>query len=149
MFKTIFPLQLNISPAGPLTICPGESVILNASSGFTNYSWNLPGGVSAAGASLDATLLGSYTVSATGSNNCVSTSSPVIIQAGNSAVIDVTANGPLSFCSGQEVIITAEDGYSNYQWSNGASGQTATITESGTYFVSAEGGSCGGVSEDI
>jgi len=143
------PLPLSISPAGPLTICPGESVSLTASAGFTNYSWSLPSGASTSGSTLNASSLGSYSVSATGSNNCVSTSSPLIIQGGNSDVINVTPSGPLSFCSGQEVVLTAEDGYSNYQWSDGSTGQTITVTESGTYFVSAEGGSCGGVSEDV
>ncbi len=90
-------------------------MILNASSGFTNYSWNLLGGA-VAGASLDATLLGSLQFLLLVQIIVFQHPLPVIIQAGNSAVIDVTANGPLSFCSGQEVILTAEDGYSNYQW---------------------------------
>ncbi|MEX1189823.1 MAG: PKD domain-containing protein [Bacteroidia bacterium] len=143
------PLPISISPAGPLTICPGESAALTASSGFTNYSWSLPGGGNASGANISATLIGSYTVTALGTNNCPATSSAVQIQAGNSAPIAVTADGPLSFCNGQDVLLTAQAGFNNYTWSNGAVGQSATISEAGTYFVTAEGGACGGISDNI
>ncbi|MBK7762582.1 MAG: fibronectin type III domain-containing protein [Bacteroidetes bacterium] len=33
-------LSLNINPSGTQVICPGQTLTLTASSGFTNYSWN-------------------------------------------------------------------------------------------------------------
>lgn len=143
------PLPLTISADGPLTICPGDNVTLSASSGFSNFNWSLPGGGSASTATISANLIGSYTLSAAGSNGCESNSNVLEIEAGDAADIEVTADGPLSFCSGQSVTLTAAAGFSNYIWSNGASGNSTVITEGGEYFVTAEGGACGGISDDV
>lgn len=143
------PLPLTISADGPLTICPGDNVTLSASAGFSDFNWSLPGGGSASTATISANLIGSYELTAIGSNGCESSSNELEIEAGDAADIEVTANGPLSFCSGQSVTLTAATGFSNYIWSNGASGNSTVITEGGEYFVTAEGGACGGISDDV
>jgi PKD repeat protein len=47
----------------------------------------------------------------------------------------ITPNGPLVFCSGGEVILTAPAG-TNYLWSNGQTTQQIIVTESGSFEVS-------------
>ncbi|MDX9760308.1 MAG: VWA domain-containing protein [Bacteroidota bacterium] len=47
----------------------------------------------------------------------------------------ITANGPLSFCDGGEVILDAGDGYVAYRWSGGDSTRILTVRQSGTYSV--------------
>jgi hypothetical protein len=73
----------------------------------------------------------------------------VSLTAGNAANIAVTANGPLTFCQGQSVTLTAAAGFTNYVWSNGTQGSVLVATQAGTYSVTAEGGACGGVSDDV
>jgi hypothetical protein len=143
------PAALSITPAGSTNICPGQSVSLSGTAGFTNYTWTLPGGGTANGQTINATQIGSYSLTATGANGCQSSASPVNLTAGNAANIAVTANGPLTFCQGQSVTLTAAAGFTNYVWSNGTQGSVLVATQAGTYSVTAEGGACGGVSDDV
>jgi len=59
----------------------------------------------------------------------------------------VTAGGPLNFCSGSSVLLTASSGPSSYQWNlngspiSGATSQSYTATASGNYTVT--GTTCG------
>ncbi|XZF12478.1 T9SS type A sorting domain-containing protein [Chitinophagaceae bacterium MMS25-I14] len=111
-----------ITPAGPTTFCLGGNVVLNATSGSgLSYQWqknnvNISGATNAA---YTATASGSYTVivsyTATGCNN---TSSAVTVNANSSFTMNATAAGPLSFCTGNNVTLTAtasSPGLS-YQW---------------------------------
>jgi PKD repeat protein len=143
------PQTLSVTPAGPLTLCPGQTTPLTATAGFTNYVWTIPGGGSASGASITASTTGAYSVIATGSNTCPSTTASVTINPGAGSTIAVTPGGPTTFCSGQNVVLNAAGGFSNYVWSNGTTGQSLTVTASGSYSVVAEGGSCGGSSTPI
>jgi len=52
------------------------------------------------------------------------------------AVLAVSPEGPISFCIGSSVTLTAESGFGSYTWSNGETGPTLEVTESGTYSVS-------------
>ncbi len=47
----------------------------------------------------------------------------------------VSANGPLTFCEGGNVELTASEGYALYRWSNGEFGRSITVEESGDYTV--------------
>jgi hypothetical protein len=51
-----------------------------------------------------------------------------------SASANVTAGGPVTFCQGGSVTLTANAG-SSYMWSNGATTQSITVTQAGTYSV--------------
>ena len=55
----------------------------------------------------------------------------------------ITANGPTSICAGETLTLTANAG-SSYIWSdNGATTQSLSVTNSGTYSVIVNSGSCG------
>ncbi|MBR9921153.1 MAG: T9SS type A sorting domain-containing protein [Bacteroidetes bacterium] len=63
--------------------------------------------------------------------------------------IDISAVGPTVICSGESVTISAPAGYT-YEWSNGETSQSITVTEAGNYYVLAsEDGSCFGQSNSI
>jgi large repetitive protein len=57
----------------------------------------------------------------------------------------VSASGPLAFCNGETVTLTASDGYS-YQWNNTEASQTQSIvvSEAGNYFcaITNQSGTC-------
>ena len=63
-------------------------------------------------------------------------------------VVDVVASAnTVSFCPGEVVTLSANEGFSSYEWSNGEETASIDIVESGTYSVvvyDADG--CGGVS---
>ncbi|WP_181163768.1 gliding motility-associated C-terminal domain-containing protein [Pontibacter mangrovi] len=46
----------------------------------------------------------------------------------------ITLNGPATICAGGSVLLTASEGKS-YQWSNGATARSITVTQSGLYAV--------------
>lgn len=63
--------------------------------------------------------------------------------------IEIAANGATSFCEGESVQLTAPAGFT-YEWSNGESGQTIQVGQSGEYSVVVQDGEgCAGVSNTI
>ena len=132
------PQTLTTNPSGIQNLCAGQSVSITASSGFTNYNWTSPGGV-LSGPTITADLAGAFQVSATDANGCLSTAAPVTLNySGVGGSLTITPVGPIASCEGQNVVLTAQAGLSNYEWSNGATGNTLTVTETGGYSVSAE-----------
>ncbi len=137
------PLKPIINAGGPLTFCQGGSVTLTASSGYTSYLWSN-------GATTQAIIVnssGSYTVK--GTTACgFAVSDPVsVVVLPNTLKPIVTASGPLTFCQGGHITLTASSGYTSYHWSTGATTQSITVSTSGTYSVSGTG-TCGSVNSD-
>jgi|GEM_PF-1546882 len=123
-----------ISLSGPATICQGQSVTLTASGG-TSYLWS----TGSASPSITVNAAGSYSV-VVFDGNCSDTAIQVInVQA--LPVAQVVANGPLTFCEGGNVSLTATGGTS-YLWSTGSTVQTIMIANSGTYTVTVTDNGC-------
>jgi hypothetical protein len=62
----------------------------------------------------------------------------------------VTASGPTTFCAGGSVTLTAPEGFASYNWSNGATTQSITVSTSGSYWVGVSDGSgCSAQSDPI
>ena len=69
-------------------------------------------------------------------NGCTGNSYDVTVTVNPTPPIPViTPAGPVSFCSGGNLILSAPSGYSSYLWSNGASTQNITVTTAGSYSV--------------
>lgn len=117
-----------ITPGGSLEICSGNSITLTASGG-NNYLWS----DGSTGATLFVNQSGTFTVTAI-SNGCQAVSSPVTVVVNPLPQPTISANGPLTFCNGESVVLSATAA-DTYNWSNGASSQSVTITQSGTYSV--------------
>lgn len=84
--------------------------------------------------------------SATGSNGVQFRIDDVSLSCGREGVAtdcqaSITADGPLSFCEGGSVTLTANTA-TEYLWSNGATTQSIVVTESGTYNVTTTSGEC-------
>ncbi len=137
---------------GNLVFCQGDSVILNAPSGIGyNYQWQL-NGTNIPNDTLQALHIfasGSYSVTTTNINNCITASAPdsiIVYPLPNSVV---AASGPASFCTGDSITIsaTASPGLS-YQWEkNGISISNDTLSQitvnaSGIYIVSIKNNNC-------
>lgn len=132
--------------SGPTTICQGDTVKIQASTGggYT-YQWKNAGSpVAGATSSLYRALTsGTYTVTITNASNCTATSAPAIqVTVVPAPVSTISYTTPLIFCDGNSVLLKASTG-SNlvYQWYRngnpiaGATGTTYTATVSGTYTV--------------
>jgi hypothetical protein len=112
-----------------VTVCAGTPVTLNGS-GASTYTWN--NAVSNAVA-FTPTATTTYTVTGTDANGCVNTDQVVVTV---NAMPDTTviASGPLSFCLGGSVILTAVSGL-DYLWSTGDTTQNVTVNQTGTTYA--------------
>ncbi len=116
---------------GPSGFCIGDSVILTAPA-YSSWLWST-GEVSR---SITIKTKGNYSVKVIDQNNCMSHASGAVgIQVNPSPEKPVIeADGPLSFCEGEKVRLTATEGTS-YSWSNGESIRKINVTKTGFYSV--------------
>jgi hypothetical protein len=121
---------LVISKSGPTTFCAGSSVTLDAGSGYSSYLWSN----GATTQSITATQSGNYTVTVMNAGGCSATSTQNV-SVRPRPVVTIAASGPTTFCAGSSVTLDAGSGYSSYLWSNGATTQSITVTQSGNYMA--------------
>ena len=118
-----------ITASGPTTFCQGGNVMLTANTG-NSYLWS--NGATTQSFSVSAS--GSYSVTVNHGNGCSSTSPATVVTVNSIPASTITANGPTTFCDGNNVILTATAGNA-YLWSNGATTQSITVTASGSFAV--------------
>jgi hypothetical protein len=103
--------------------------MLTAAAG-NNYHWSN----NASSQSITVGQSGSYSVTLTSGNNCTAASVPDSITVNPNPPNTVTAGGPISFCPGGSVTLTAAAGY-NYYWSTTDITQSITVSQGGSYQV--------------
>jgi gliding motility-associated-like protein len=119
--------------------CIGETTQLNGSGG-TSYQWSPASGLSNATISnpvASPNLTTSYSLTVTDNNGCVSNPSTSISVNVNQlpAAPIISNSGSLTFCSGNDVTLSA-NGAQSYSWSNGATSSSINVGLSGTFSVS-------------
>ena len=119
-----------INTGGPTSICAGGQVALYTDQGFS-YNWS--------NGSTDYMLMtgqaGTYTLTITDANGCTAVSAPVTVTVNTPpAAFSINHAGPVTFCHGGSVDLSAPAGYS-YSWNNGDSVQTIHVTETGGFMV--------------
>ena len=124
---------LNIIADGPTTVCEGVFVGLTATEGFDSYAWS----TGESGISIFAEETGTYGVTATGADGCVAISETVEVIVHDVPDVQIAAGGDTHFCLGGDVTLSASPGFASYLWSNGETGESITVTETGDYSVTA------------
>ena len=126
------------NPGAGAANCSGSGATLNGSGGIL-YQWSPAIGLS------DATSSGpiatpasttNYTLVVTDINGCISPpSAPITVTVFTQPAAPVVSPaGPNAICFGQNIVLTSTPGAS-YLWSNGATTQSITITQSGSFNV--------------
>lgn len=115
---------------GSLVICRGGSTVLTASGG-TSYHWS--NGSTTRDIAVFPNNSTSYSVTVTNEYNC-SASTSVNVTVNTLPTINITGNR--SFCEGGSTTLTAS-GAASYSWSNGSTSNTISISQPGTYVVTA------------
>ena len=156
---TVSKPDAQITPQGPLSICKGNSAILNANSGIgLSYQW-LSSNTNISGATnntLKVDSTGYYTVVVSSSINCSSTSNTVQITAKPLPPAKANAEGSTILCKGGTVNLNSNtgNGYS-YQWINqseiisGATNSEYTANSAGNYTVVVTSESCSKTSAPV
>ena len=122
--------------AGSGDICNGQAILLSASAG-DSYLWS----TGATSSEITVEQAGAFSVVITHANGCQSESVPFQTQEITLATPVITADGPTTFCDGGQVTLTAS-GAQNYEWNNNISGLVITVSNSGSFAVSASQASC-------
>lgn len=121
-----------VTPNGSVNICAGDNTTISTQSGFVSYEW-FPNG----GTSVSATVnqSGYYYAVVTDENGCSNYSDSVHVIVQNLPnPITIAANGPVNFCEGNSVVLSAPAGFQSYSWTpNGQETQNIVVTQSGTY----------------
>ena len=147
-----------VAVAGPLTFCEGKNVLLKAiaATGYT-YQWkkngiNIPAQTQS---NYTATATGVYTVMVTNAEGCSTLSTGINVTVTPAPAAIITANGPLTFPQGGNVMLNASAAAGNtYQWKKdginitGATSESYAATVGGSYtVVVTNAGGCQAVSQ--
>lgn len=119
---------------GPHAICNGQSTTLVAAPGFSSYLWS----DGSTGTTLTTSTIDTYSVIVTSANGCSSISPSITLSINPVETPTIQAVGETTFCPGNSITLTSSPGAS-YTWSNGATAQSVSITQSGLYYVSVMG----------
>ena len=142
--------------SGIATVCEGEtaSYSVPASIGH-NYSWTAQDG-SIIGRSDSAAVTVVWRRSGVNrlllleTNPPCSASDTMDVTVTPSAHVQLTANGSLTFCHGDSVLLDAGPGFTSYRWSNGDTTRVIVARGTGAYFARvSRPGSCDGSSDTV
>ncbi len=110
--------QASINASGPLEICAGEDVVLDAGSLSGHvYEWLKDGAVVGGQATYTAEQSGRYTVRVTDGNNCTDSSAPVFVTVHDKPLFQFLP-GDTAFCDGGKArleVVTTDTGLA-YEW---------------------------------
>lgn len=123
-------LHPHLDQAGVAALCRGDSLQLNAPSGYAQYRWN-SGELTR---SIVVRSAGEYWVEVASSGGCQGRSDTVLVVEASSPT-PVIAAGSLSLCGGDSTVLDAGVGYARYQWSTGEASRMITAHGAGSYSV--------------
>lgn len=121
------PPLINLGP--DVSICAGDSLRLNAGTGFNNYTWSTGDRT----ASIEVYRAGQYYVYAADNNNCVASDSFSILQLVPLPVTQLPRE--TAICPGQPMALSAGAGFKNYLWNTGALAENIVVSSMGQYWV--------------
>jgi len=116
--------------SGASQLCPGDSSLLDAGSGYNSYQWS-------DGSTLQSitAFTGVYSVTVSNLAGCTSNSGDFTVSAFASPVVTITPSGTPAFCEGGSITLTATAGFSAYLWSAGETTDQITVSINDTYTV--------------
>lgn len=125
------PAALTVTPGNPIIFC-GSPINLTASPGFASYQWST--GQSGPNLVISSMPTSPISISAVDNNGCNVPPVQVDVQQAGNVSVPVEPS-IAAICDGEPATLTAAAGFNVYQWSNGAQGQTITVSLTGYYSV--------------
>ncbi len=119
------PCSVNLGP--DLTLCPGQTVVLNATTTNATYLWQN----NSTGPTFTVTAAGTYWVRIT-VGACVA-SDTVHVYFSTNPIVNL--GNDTTLCPSQTLVLNATTPTCTYHWQNNATTPTLTVTTAGTYSV--------------
>lgn len=113
------------------SICAGATLNATATISSGNVIWS----TGATGTSVNINSPGQYVASVT--NGCGTASDTLVVTANPAPSAQITTQGPVNICSGNDIQLNG-NGLGALTWSNGTTGNTTTVNQSGTYYLIAQ-----------
>lgn len=126
----------SLNQTGTIILCPGESSDLQAPAG-ADYLWS-NGLVSQV---INVSSPGNYSVVVVDDQGCVAMSDVLEVLVNPDETPSLSLDGSDAVCKGNPVVLTSSEA-AGYTWSNGATTQSITVTQTGDYSVTIPG-TCG------
>ncbi|MFN8294881.1 MAG: gliding motility-associated C-terminal domain-containing protein [Chitinophagales bacterium] len=120
---------------GNRVFCDGDSITLDAGSGFTSYTWN----TGAVSQTIKVKTPGKYVVSVTGQNNCTGKDS---VQVLTNPIPQVSISGNTTFCIDSQTDLTANTDADSLRWSTNETTTTISVSETQNYSVTVYKNGC-------
>ncbi|MFM7105584.1 MAG: hypothetical protein ACKOW8_08675, partial [Flavobacteriales bacterium] len=136
---TINPLPA-VNLGNDITLCSGNSTVLNASNAGASYVWS----TGSTASSITVSQSGQYHVAVT--NACGVTRDTVQVNVISAPAL--TLGPDVQICQNNVVVLEADSGAYSYQWSTGAATRSIIVSIPGNYSVSATN-QCGTTTDQI
>ena len=127
---TVEDLEPITSPAGPVDLCIGESFMAGVVGTFNEYEWFEDGNSVSISDSLLISSGGVFTVNVTNPDGCTGTGELTVIERPVPTPV-IQSQYTLNF----DVQLFINGSFTSYEWSNGSTSNSITVTQNGTYTV--------------
>ncbi len=130
---------VNVVPAprpvigGAGKLCFGDSTTLDPGGIFLRYLWSTGDTTR----TIRVTGSANYSVTVWDSTGCIGTSPVAAVIMKDSIIPSISPSGTIELCEGDSALIITGGGYARYSWSNGGTGQSISVRDSGLYQVRA------------
>lgn len=122
--------------SGDTQICAGGKTTLSVNAGSAGVVWN----TGATSSSIEVTASGIYSV--TLSNGICDASASVEVSIGDE--LNPVISGNTNICQGETTTLTVSEDFDTYTWSDGQTGKSVTVSQTGNYTVVVTKGDCSG-----
>lgn len=126
----------------PTTLCPGDSIVLDAGEGYTSYLWS--NGMQSR--TITVRNPGAYTVRVQDVGGCSGISDTVRVRLNTPPVPLILSTNGGTICQGDSTVLKVGERYASYRWSTGETTPTIIVRSEGNYSVEvADSVGCTGV----
>lgn len=122
----VIDLNFNVDLGKDTNLCLGDSILLDAGSGFVSYEWS--NGMTNSSVNIDTT--GLYWVNVYDSIGCIDRDTVLITYNLLINFIDDT-----TLCIGDSILLDAGNSFMSYEWSNGMTTNSINVDTGGLYWV--------------
>jgi gliding motility-associated-like protein len=118
---------VNLGP--DIQFCAGEKRVLKAPGGFVSYNWS----TGSMADSITVNLPGNYWVVCNTAANCKVADTLRVLPL--YSLPQINLGNDAGICTGGSKVLTPGNSFANYNWSNGSSAASITVTAPGVYWV--------------